>query len=84
MDITMFEAQLRFPVICPECGKEVLSNMPLTAVREALCSDGSLALRSPCHDAQWAATPRELEQIREYFDVAGAEENMAAPTVKGY
>ena len=64
----MFEAQFRFPVTCPECGTEVLSTLPITAVRTH--SSGSLILHSPCHAVEWAATPREIEQIQAYLDVA--------------
>jgi hypothetical protein len=78
MDIALFKAQLHFLVTCPECDKEVLSEMPLTSVREAILSSGSLTLRSPCHSAEWAATPREMEQIREYLDAAYADAERAA------
>ena len=65
----MFEAQIRFPVTCPECGKEGLSSLPIIEAREAFGSGTTLKLRSPCHAAEWDATPCEMEQIREYLDV---------------
>jgi hypothetical protein len=69
----MFEAQLRFPITCPECGKEALSNLSIAAARKALRSGESLTLRSNCHAVEWVATSREMEQIREYLDLAYAK-----------
>jgi hypothetical protein len=77
MEITMFEAQIRFPVTCPECGREGLSSLSIIEACGALGSGATLKLRSACHAAEWDATPREMEQVREYLDVVRANGDAA-------
>jgi hypothetical protein len=61
------EPTVRFPVICPKCGREQLNEYPVAEVAAALLSDGKLRLLAACHDYTWNATPTELEQVREYL-----------------
>ena len=63
------EPTVRFPVTCPQCGKETLGVYPVAAVASALLTETDpLILSALCHpDDSWPATQRELEQIREYM-----------------
>jgi hypothetical protein len=70
METTMFESELRFPVACPTCGKETLSGLPVTIVTQALRVGAALTLRSHCHEAEWTATPLQMEQIQQYLAIA--------------
>lgn len=65
----MDEPTVRFPVVCPLCGKETLAVYPVADVASALLTTSDpLTLRTVCHpDHTWAATHLELEQIREYL-----------------
>jgi len=65
----MDEPTVRFPVTCPECGKETLGVYPIAAVASALLTDTDpLVLSVLCHPAHsWSASPAELAQIREYL-----------------
>jgi hypothetical protein len=61
------EPTVRFPVTCPQCGKEQLDDFPVAEVAAALLSGGGLMLIAACHQYAWSATSTELEQIREYL-----------------
>jgi hypothetical protein len=56
-----------FPITCPECKEESLSTLPAAMINGALLKEERLILRSRCHPVQWAASAREIEQIREYL-----------------
>ena len=60
---------VRFPVTCPECGKETLGVYSVADVASALLTKTEpLILSVLCHpDLSRPATPLELEQIREYL-----------------
>jgi hypothetical protein len=66
----MIEPSVRFPVMCPECGREVLSALPVGLVAGALIRGRGIRFHSPCHDLYWDASPIEIEQLREYMGVA--------------
>ena len=70
----MNDPTVRFPVICPKCGKEQLDEFPIAEVAAALLSGGNLRLLAACHHYTWIATPTELRQIREYLGAIGAFE----------
>jgi hypothetical protein len=64
----MDQPTIRFPVRCPECGTEELQEYAVAAVAGALLTrETPLMLSVRCHGASWAATPEELDQIREYL-----------------
>jgi hypothetical protein len=63
----MAEPTIRFPVACPQCGEESLGEYAVVDVAAALLKSSPLILASPCHHQQWQATPKEIEQIREYL-----------------
>jgi hypothetical protein len=56
-----------FPITCPECSKELLSHLPAEKINLVLLTDGTLTLRSACHDREWRASAHEIEQIRQYL-----------------
>jgi hypothetical protein len=64
------QKSLRIPVVCPECGKELLTEFPTAAIAEALASGDSIRLHAPCHGTMWHASPLEREQFRQYLDAA--------------
>jgi hypothetical protein len=63
----MSEPNLRFPVTCPRCGKELLNELPVADVATALIQGNDINLHVSCHDFSWRATPLEEQQIREYL-----------------
>jgi hypothetical protein len=64
------ETELRFPVVCPLCARELLTEVSMGVVTRALSAGATIHLRASCHDIQWEATAVEVEQIREYLDAA--------------
>jgi hypothetical protein len=63
----MIEPIIRFPVVCPKCGREKLTEFPINEVVYALNGGSDISLVATCHDVIWTATERELEQIHEYL-----------------
>jgi hypothetical protein len=63
----MHKPTVRFPVACPKCGMERLTEIPLEVVTDALHRGSDICLVATCHDVIWNATELELEQIREYL-----------------
>ena len=61
------EPVIRFPVVCPICHGETLTETPVGLVAEALMRDAALPLTSSCHGFTWSAGDVEREQIREYL-----------------
>ena len=69
----MTEPTIRFPVTCPKCGTEMLTEFPAAEVADALRRQGSICLVATCHDMIWDASVVELEQISEYLGATWAE-----------
>ena len=65
----MKEQTVRFPVVCPDCGKEHLAEFPVASIANALSNNGKVYLRSRCHNAGWLASATEVEQVRQYLAV---------------
>jgi hypothetical protein len=63
----MNEPMIRFPVVCPICGNERLTEFPGSIVADALLTDAGISLVAACHDTTWEASDLEVEQIREYL-----------------
>ena len=63
----MSDTIVRFPVACPKCGRERLTELPVEAVADALQRGSGICLVAICHDMVWTATELELEQIHEYL-----------------
>jgi hypothetical protein len=75
----MIEPTIRFPVVCPTCGREKLTEFPLNEVVYALNGRSDISLVATCHDVIWTATELELEQIQEYLLIleGGSDEQIA-------
>jgi hypothetical protein len=58
---------MRFPVNCPKCGRERLTEIPVDVVENSLRRGSDISLVATCHDVIWTATELELEQIHEYL-----------------
>src|SRR6266404_2300249 len=58
----MDESEVRFPVSCPLCAQELLTQMPMTVIERALSVGAAIHLRATCHDVHWEATALEVEQ----------------------
>jgi hypothetical protein len=58
---------VRFPVTCPKCGTERLTELPFEVVADALQRGSDICLVATCHDVIWTASELELEQIHEYL-----------------
>jgi len=71
----MEEPEVRFPVSCPVCARELLIRMPMTVIARALSVGASIRLRASCHDVHWEASALEVEQIRQYLDAARMAEH---------
>jgi hypothetical protein len=63
----MHEPTVRFPVTCPKCRTERLTEIPIDVVADALQRGADICLVATCHDVIWTATELELEQIDEYL-----------------
>ena len=63
----MREPNVRFPVACPKCGMERLTEIPFDVVKDALQRGSDICLVATCHDVIWTASELELEQIDEYL-----------------
>jgi hypothetical protein len=63
----MKEPMVKFPVVCPKCGNEHLTEVPIAVVADALIKNECVYLRAVCHDAAWNASPTEIEQSRQYM-----------------
>ena len=63
----MIEPTVRFPVACPKCGRERLTEFPVDVVADSLRRGSDICLVATCHDVIWTATELELEQIYEYL-----------------
>jgi hypothetical protein len=66
----MIEPTVRFPVACPKCGREQLTEFAINEVADALDRGSDISLVATCHDLIWTATELELEQIHQYLVVA--------------
>ena len=60
----MPEPILRFPVTCPDCALESLSEMPIALIANALLTGKGIRLHANCHDLYWTATFAERGQLR--------------------
>jgi len=60
----MPEPTLRFPVTCPACALESLSEIPIAVIANALLTGKGIRLHSNCHDHYWTATFIEREELR--------------------
>jgi hypothetical protein len=69
----MREPTVRFPVACPKCGTERLTEFPVNVVADALLRGEDICLVATCHDVIWDASELELEQIREYLGAASMQ-----------
>ena len=58
----MQDSEIELPVICPTCGKHVLSEFRTEVIADALHT-GQLRLYSPCHLNGWDASDAELRKI---------------------
>jgi hypothetical protein len=67
----MEDSLLRIPVVCPECGKELLTEFPAAAAAEALIRGDTIRLHASCHGRVWQASNLEREQLREYLEAVG-------------
>lgn len=63
----MNDPAVRFPVNCPLCARELLTELSAAEVEEALTAGAAIRLRAACHDVCWDASELEVEQIREYL-----------------
>ncbi len=64
----MEDTPLRVPAVCPDCGKEFLTEFPSIFIAEALNTGGPIRLYASCHDKTWSASSPEREQLQEYLE----------------
>jgi C4-dicarboxylate-specific signal transduction histidine kinase len=64
----MFESRVRFPVRCPICSSELLTEMAGTDITSALINNRRIRLYASCHDVSWDASEVEVRQLREYTE----------------
>jgi hypothetical protein len=63
----MREPLIRLPVVCPQCGAELLTEFPVALLAESLIEKDGVRLHASCHQVSWTANETEREQIREYL-----------------
>jgi hypothetical protein len=61
------EPTVRFPVACPKCGRERLTEIAVEVVADSLRRGSDICLVATCHDIIWTASESELEQIHEHL-----------------
>jgi hypothetical protein len=66
----MIEPTVRFPVVCPKCGRERLTEFPIDEVLYAFDRGSEVILVATCHDVIWTASELELQQIHQYLVIA--------------
>jgi hypothetical protein len=67
------QPSMKFPVTCPECAAELLTEFPVAFIANALATGKGIRLYASCHDTFWTATFLERQQLREYLGVARIE-----------
>jgi hypothetical protein len=67
----MSEPVIRFPIQCPVCARETLTQFSVSTIASSLITGDSIPLIADCHSVRWDATPDETEQIREYLAAGG-------------
>ena len=77
--IAVIEPTVRFPVACPKCGRERLTEIPAEVVANSLRRGSDICLVATCHDVIWTATELELEQIYEYLGAVHPALHMMVP-----
>jgi len=63
----MKESFIRFPITCPRCGHESLTEFRAVVVTIATVEWHSMRLYASCHKVFWDASDLELEQIGAYL-----------------
>jgi hypothetical protein len=63
----MEESLIRFPITCPRCGNESLTEFRAVVVTIAVVEWHSMRLYSRCHHVFWNASDIELDQIGAYL-----------------
>jgi hypothetical protein len=63
----MEESLIRFPITCPRCGNESLTEFRAVIATIAVIEWQSMRLYSPCHEVFWEASDIELDQIGAYI-----------------
>jgi hypothetical protein len=71
------EPSVRFPVVCPECRRELLATLPVALVGAALIRNRPIRFYASCHAVYWDASPTEVEQLREYMGAPWLEAQRA-------
>jgi hypothetical protein len=69
----MREPLIRLPVVCPQCGGELLTEFSVALLAESLVEKDSVRLHASCHQISWTASETEREQIREYLAAVAIE-----------
>jgi hypothetical protein len=63
----MEQSLIRFPITCPLCGSESLTEFRAVIVTIAVSEWHSMRLYSRCHQVFWDASDIELDQIGAYL-----------------
>ena len=77
----MEESLIRFPITCPRCGNESLTEFRAVVVTIAVVGWHSMRLYSRCHHVFWNASDIVLDQIGAHL---GASWIGARPPIPGF
>jgi hypothetical protein len=70
VDPVSLQSVVRFPVVCPGCGRETLISASAQTIADALSAGSPIALQAPCCSLPaWLASNLEMEQISEYAGI---------------
>jgi hypothetical protein len=61
------DSRVRFPIRCPVCGKEAITQYRAIDVVGALINGRPIHLYTACHDRSWIASYIEVQQIRAHL-----------------
>ena len=67
------EGRVSFPIRCPECGKQAITQYRAIDVVGALINGRPIHLYTACHDRSWIASYVEVQQIRAHVGAAWLE-----------
>ena len=78
----MGEPMVRFPAVCPDCGKEHLASIPVGVFAAALIANDRISLESDRHNSRGQDASNQLHEYLAAIARCPADQRRAATTSK--